>query len=137
MSVETFEQMIKVVKAEKILQEKSGRPSKLTVENQILLTLNYLREYRSFFHLGKSWEIHESTAQRIVIKIEKILMNSGFFNLAGKKELREGGNEIEVIVVDVSEHEIERPEKNQKDYYSGKQGYHTIKSQLIVNKKSE
>ena len=135
-SVETFAQIIKVVKAEKILQKKSGRPSKLTIENQILLTLNYLREYRSFFHIAKSWDIHESTAHRIIMKMEKILMNSGLFNLIGKKGLREAGDEIEVIVVDVSEHEIERPEKKQKKYYSGKQGYHTIKSQLLVNKKS-
>ena len=39
----------------------------------------------------------------------------------------------EVIVVDVGEIEIERPKKKQKTYYSGKQGYHTLKMQLIVN----
>ena len=38
--------------------------------------------------------------------------------------------------MDVSEHEIERPKKKQKKYYSGKQKYHTIKSQLLANIKS-
>jgi hypothetical protein len=38
--------------------------------------------------------------------------------------------------VDVSEHEIERPQKKQKKYYSGKQKYHTIKSQVLANTKS-
>jgi hypothetical protein len=45
-------------------------------------------------------------------------------------------NEIETVAVDVSEHEIERPHKKQKKYYSGKQKYHTIKSQVLANKKT-
>ena len=36
----------------------------------------------------------------------------------------------------MSEHEIERPQKKQKKYYSGKQKYHTIKSQVLANQKS-
>jgi IS5 family transposase len=40
-------------------------------------------------------------------------------------------------VVDVSEHEIERPKKKQKSCYSGKQGYHTLKSQVVADQKSE
>ena len=38
--------------------------------------------------------------------------------------------------MDVSEHEIERPKKKQKKYYSGQPKYHTIKSQLLANTKS-
>lgn len=38
--------------------------------------------------------------------------------------------------MDVSEHEIERPQKKQKKYYSGKQKYHTRKSQVLANTKS-
>jgi len=45
--------------------------------------------------------------------------------------------EPEVIVVDVSEQEIERPKKKQKSCYSGKQGYHTLKSQFVADQKSE
>ncbi|WP_445304742.1 helix-turn-helix domain-containing protein [Microcoleus sp. Pol7_A1] len=66
--------MVKIVKAEKILQKKSGRPSKLCVENQILMTLSYLREYPTFFHLGIKWGINESNAYRIVIITEKALI---------------------------------------------------------------
>ncbi len=36
----------------------------------------------------------------------------------------------------MSEHEIERLQKKQKKYYSGKQKYHTIKSQVLANKKT-
>lgn len=36
---ETFKEMVKVLEAEKVLQKKTGRPSKLSAENQILMTL--------------------------------------------------------------------------------------------------
>ena len=112
--LKTFNEMIKVVKAQKILHKKSGRPSKLSIEDQILMTLAYLREYRTFFHLAIEWGIDESNVYRIVTKIEKILINSGLFNLLGKKELVKGENSRETVVIDVSEHEIERPKKNKK-----------------------
>lgn len=134
---ETFKEMVKIVSSEKILQKKSGRPSKLCIEDQILMTLSYLREYPTFFHLGIKWGIDESNSYRIVIRTEKTLIKSGVFNLPGKKILNRSQNEeIETVVVDVSEHEIERPQKKQKKYYSGKQKYHTIKSQVLANKKS-
>src|SRR6476469_4446678 len=133
---ETFKEMVKIVKAEKVFQKKSGRPSKLCVENQILMTLSYLREYPTFFHLGIKWGINESNADRIVIRTEKALINSGLFNLTGKKSIYQSQNERENEEVDVSEHEIERPKKKQKKYYSGKQKYHTIKSQVLANTKS-
>ena len=114
---ETFKEMVKIVKAEKVFHKKSGRPSKLCVEDQILMTLSYLREYPTFFHLGIKWGINESNSYRIVIRTEKILIKSGMFNLPGKKILNRNQNEeIETVVVDVSEHEIERPKKKQKKY---------------------
>lgn len=130
---DTFKDMVIVLKAEKVWQKKTGRPSKLSTEDQLLITLEYWREYRTYFHLGNSWGINESTAYRIVRKVENILIKSGLFNLPGKKALLESNSEIEVIVVDVSEQEIERPKKKQKSYYSGKQGYHTLKSQVVAD----
>lgn len=134
---DTFKDMVTVLKAEKVWQKKTGRPSKLSTEDQLLITLEYWREYRTYFHRGNSWGINESTAYRIVRKVENILIKSGLFNLPGKKALLESNSEIEVIVVDVSEQEIERPKKKQKSYYSGKQGYHTLKSQVVADQKSE
>lgn len=130
---DTFKDMVTVLKAEKVWQKKTGRPSKLSTEDQLLITLEYWREYRTYFHLGNSWGINESTAYRIVRKVENILIKSGLFNLPKKKALLESNSEIEVIVVDVSEQEIERPKKKQKSYYSGKQGYHTLKSQVVAD----
>jgi Helix-turn-helix of DDE superfamily endonuclease len=109
---ETFQKMAKIVEAEKVLQKKSGRPSKLSTEDQILMTLEYWREYRTYFHLGKSWGVAESNAYRTVRRIEDILIKSGCFNLPGKKKLVSNPEGINTIVIDVSEHEVERPKKN-------------------------
>jgi len=110
----TFEQMVKVVAAEKALAKKSGRPSKLSIEDQVLMALEYWREYRTHFHMGISWGLDETNVLRNVRKIENILIKSGLFSLGGKKQLVNLDSEQEVLVVDVAEHEIERPKKNKK-----------------------
>ena len=90
-----------------------GRPSKLSIEEQVLITLEYLREYRTYFHIAQSWGVNESTAYRIIRKVEDCLIQSGDFRLPGKKKLLEGEHEIEVVVVDVTESPIERPKKTE------------------------
>ena len=85
---ETFNKMVEIVKKHHLNKKVSGRPSKLSFENQILMTLEYLREYRTYFHIGKSWGVYESTAFRIIQKTENILIQSGMFKLPGKKKLR-------------------------------------------------
>jgi hypothetical protein len=110
-----FKDMVKVVGGEKALQIKSGRPNKLSIEDQILVTLEYWREYRTYFHIGVNWGVDESTIFRIVRKIEKMLLRSGLFNLPGKKILTTKDTRIEVVVVDATEHGIERPKKNRKN----------------------
>jgi hypothetical protein len=50
----TFEQMVKVVAAEKVLAKKSGRPSKLSIEDQVLMTKRVLaRVSHLFSYRGK------------------------------------------------------------------------------------
>jgi hypothetical protein len=57
-----FEVMVKVAKVERMLQKKTGRNDKLIIEDQVLMTLSYWREYRTYFHLAQNWGINESTA---------------------------------------------------------------------------
>ena len=56
----------------------------------------------------------ESRVLRSVRKVENILIKSGLFNLGGKKQLYVQDSELEILVVDVAEHEIERPKKNRR-----------------------
>jgi hypothetical protein len=112
---ETFQRMVTVVSdhlAETRI--KTGRPPKLSVEDQVLMTLEYWREYRTFFHLARSWGVHESSVWRTIRRVEDILTKSKAFTLPGKKKLQLSDHAIEFIVVDVAETPIERPKKSRK-----------------------
>ena len=98
----------------------AGRRSKLLPQDQILVALQYWKEYRSYFHIAQDWDISESTVCRIVHRVEKVLLDSGQFRLKGKKSLLQHDSKPEEILIDVTETPIERPLKNQKEYYSGK-----------------
>ena len=48
----TFTAMSSIVsKAEKEKMSRGGKPSHLEVEDRLLMALEYLREYRTYFHL--------------------------------------------------------------------------------------
>ena len=118
---ETFRRMVEVV-SKRLTKERSktGRPPKLSVEDQVLLTLEYWREYRTFFHLATSWGLHESNVCRVIRRVEDILTKSRAFKLPGKKKLQVADHEIEFIVVDVAETPIERPKKSRSPFTAAK-----------------
>ena len=128
--------MVRTVKFKEKEKKKCGRPSKLRIEDQILLTLQYLREYRTYYHIGKDWKISESNTYRIVLKVENILIKSKKFSLPGKKKLLDSSLDEDLILMDVMESPIERPKKHQKRFYSGKQGEHTLKTQVVFGQKT-
>jgi len=54
-------------------KEETGKPSKLSIEDQVLMSLS-IGEYRTYFHIGRSWDLHEATVCRIVKKVENALI---------------------------------------------------------------
>ena len=107
------------------------------IENQILITLQYWREYRTYFHIAQEWKVDESTIYRLIKKVENILIKSRKFRLPGRKELRDSGFEGNLIVMDVMESRIEKPSKYQKIFYSGKQKEHSLKTQIIIEQTTQ
>ena len=112
--------MVEIVNQHEGQKKKSGRPGKTSLEDQVLMTLEYWREYRTYFHIGQSWGVTESTACRIIRKIEKVLSQSRVFTLPGKKCLQESNTSIDAIVIDVTESPIERPKKNKNNSLAAK-----------------
>jgi hypothetical protein len=108
----TFEHRVQVLRDHEQRKVKSGRPPKLSLEDQLLLTLQYWREYRTYFHLGLSWSLTASVVCRTVQKLENLLIKQQAFHVPGKKKVCGGGTVFEVIVVDVAESPGERPQKN-------------------------
>jgi hypothetical protein len=108
----TFIEMIAVVKeAENKKISRRGKPPYLSIEDRLLMTLEYLREYRTYFHLGQSYGLSESACYRNCRWIEDILIKSKTFSLPGKKALLRSNTEFEVILIDATETPIERPKK--------------------------
>ena len=77
-----------------------------------VMTLEYLREYRTQFHISKSYGLDETRCGRIIRKVEDTLMKSRQFTLPGRKVLLESNIEYEVVVIDATESPIERPKKS-------------------------
>jgi predicted transcriptional regulator len=83
---QTFTRMVAVLE-EQVEQKKlkPGKPSKLSVADQVFLSLEYSREYRSYFHIGQAWGVHESTVSRIVRKVENARQQSWCISATWKK----------------------------------------------------
>ena len=113
----TFDVMVTLLKeAELLLKSQGGKPNKLSIENRLLMALEYLREYRTYFHISRSYGISESTCYRNIRWVEDTLIKSGKFSLAGRKALVKSDSEYEVILIDVTETPIERPQKNKNTF---------------------
>ena len=119
--VKTFELMVKIVEeAEKEKKARGGRPNKLRVEERILMTLEYMREYRTYAHIGTSYGVSEASAYQTVRFIEDTLVKSKEFRLPGKKAILKPDHEFEVILIDASETPVERPKKNNVNFTRAK-----------------
>jgi len=114
---DTFAKICEFVREERTrVHKKSGRPCTLSVEDQVLLTLEYWREYPTQFHIAKRWQLSEATVSRTIVKIENLLKHCADLKLPGKKVLRSAENTFEFIIVDVTETPIERPKKNSESF---------------------
>lgn len=115
---ETFIKMVSEAKRinakqpKKVEGKKRGPKEKLNWYDKTLMLLMYYREYRTFAHVGATYNISEAQCWRIVTTLEQQLIKSKLFHLPGKKKLEQSDMEWEVVIADVSEHPIERPKKN-------------------------
>ena len=108
----TFIEMITVLKeAEHKKISRRGKPPHLSIEDRLLMALEYLREYRTYFHVGQSYGLSESACYRNCRWIEDTLIKSKTFSLPGRKALLKSDTEFEVILIDATETPIERPKK--------------------------
>lgn len=109
----TFEKMVELLKeAHAQKKARGGRQTKLSIEDMLLMSLEYLREYRTYFHISKSYGLSESNAYKIIRWVEDTLIKSKAFSLPGRKALLKSDVNYEVILVDASETPVQRPKKN-------------------------
>jgi hypothetical protein len=117
----TFNIMTDILsKAEAKNKLQGGKPNKLSIEDRLLMTLEYLREYRTYFHISRGYGISESACYRNIRWVEDTLIKDGQFSLPGKKELLKSDVEYEVVLIDATETPIERPKKNKNAFIQEK-----------------
>jgi hypothetical protein len=125
--LKTFRFMVKSLKlaaskkAEAKLNNRT-RPFILPIEDQLLLMLMYYREYRTQFHIGVTYGISEASVCRTIKRVETILMKEKRFKLPGKESLSGSNHSYSVVVIDATEHPIERPKKIKKITSLAKKG---------------
>lgn len=78
--------------------------------------LEYLREYRTYFHISRSYGISESTCYCNIGWVEDTLIRDGQFSLPGRKALLKSNMEDELILIDATETPIERPKKDRSTF---------------------
>jgi hypothetical protein len=116
-----FDRMLRILNAAYVFgnmdkkPENGGRKPKLSVLDCLVITLMYWREYRTFRHIAYDYDVGKSSVGRAVLWVEDTLIASGVFNLKSKRELRENLSKIKVVVIDVTEQEIERPKRGRKN----------------------
>ena len=100
---QTFAKMIGVLEEAHIKKHvKGGRPNKLSVMEMLLMTLEYLREYRTYASIAVSYGLSESNAFQAIRWTEDVLIKCGLFSLPGKKALAQSDHEFEVILIDAT-----------------------------------
>lgn len=111
-----FKYMLDILKKAELEKFKlGGKPNKLTIENRLLIMLDYWREYRTYFHVGNSFGISESNCYRNIKWIEDALIkHPDFQKLSGKKALLNKHFSDKTIIIDVTESPIQRPKKDKK-----------------------
>lgn len=123
----------------------AGRRFKRSVQDRMLMALMYYRLYITNELLGYLFGLDQSTISRDVKYIESVIKNCIPIPDKMTKKTRRIGTMEELLelfpemkaFIDATEQEIPRPKnkRRRKNYYSGKKKKHTVKTQIMVNKK--
>lgn len=112
----TFDVMLKILEDNYLERhKKGGKPPTLSVLDKLIIMLQYYREYRGMRHIAFDYGVCKSTICDSIAWVEQTLIKSGVFRLPSKRKLIQPNCDLEVVVVDATECEIERPEKNRRN----------------------
>jgi DDE superfamily endonuclease/Helix-turn-helix of DDE superfamily endonuclease len=125
----------------RLIKGGGGRKAKLSINEQLILTLVYLHHLPTFQMLGIQFGVSESTANDIFHYWSELLRELLPASLL--EQVKKNANEYEWVqevlgdlelILDSCEQPIYRPGEyeEQKKFYSGKKKNHTLKNQFIV-----
>jgi hypothetical protein len=83
---ETFEKMLSILQKKYAQNHKfGGRPPKLSVKDKLMITLKYLREYRTMGCIGQDYSVSKSTICESIQWVENTLKTNGAFQATRQK----------------------------------------------------
>jgi len=75
----------------------------------------YYHDYRTMENIGFEYGVHKQRICEAIAWVEQTLVKDGTFALPSKRELIKGGTELVIAIVDATEQETERPQKNSRN----------------------
>ena len=162
LNVEEFDRLVALIhpdwinqRTDRLTKNKPHRKRKIgagrkfalpLLEDQLLLTLVWSKQYFSYIMFEYLFGVDESTVSRIVNAIPLLLQDRFVFKdprRSGRKkittieELKKLFPDLDDILADATEQVIPRPEKKRKrrPYHSGKKRKFTVKTQIATTRK--
>jgi hypothetical protein len=99
------------------LTRKRGKRNKMSLQDQLLMTLLYLRSYDTLLNIGFQFNISESYAQKRFTFIKMLFLKC--LDLPDELALKES-IKGDYVAIDMTDQAIERLLEKQIDFYCGK-----------------
>ena len=118
----TFDKMLEILQTKHVeLHKKGGRKPKLSVLDKLIIMLTYYRDYRTMNNIAFDYGVVKSTICDTVKWVENVLVKDGSFSLPKKRALQQEDLDVEVVLIDATECEIERPKKTKRMVFRQKE----------------
>jgi len=98
------------------------------------MALEYLREYRTYFYISRSYDISKSACYRNIRWVGDILIEDKQFPLPGRKALLKSNMEYQLILIDATETPIRHPKKDKSVFTQEKRNgiLFTLKLKVLL-----
>jgi len=112
--------------------KRPGRNAKLALADQVIMLLLYYRSYVTMVFVGHLFGIDDPNVCRMIKRLEPLIARVTTIT----KDRTYTDKDLELII-DATEQPLERPQKKQKRYYSGKKKRHTVKTEIRIKGNGE
>jgi hypothetical protein len=107
----------------------AGRKHALTLADRLLMLLISYRTYTTHAFLSFLFGVDDSAVGRNINPLQPLL--AGIFRIP-ERRVKLDPEDIRELFFDATERPTRRPERGQREFYSGKKKRHTIKTQVVV-----
>jgi hypothetical protein len=112
----------------------AGRKHTLPLSDRLLMLLIYYRTYTTHAFLGFLFGVDDSAVGRNINPIQPLL--AGVFHIP-ERRIELDPEDIRELFFDTTERPTRRPRRGQREFYSGKKKRHTIKTQVVVARRTK